>query len=262
MFRTRLITALVGAALMIFCLYQGGIWWSGLFLVLALVAFYEYADMLRQKNIPVLWLPGGVLLILLWASPLLAEEWIWAGLMAVSLMVVAAGIWFYPRLTVAELSLNLFGPVYLGLTLQYSLRILNLPDPFMIMLLALLLTWASDVGGYALGLLWGKRKLAPQLSPKKTWEGALGSVLFCLAVALLYLHFTALAPQKGAYLIILALFASLAAQMGDLFMSAIKRYFGVKDSGFIIPGHGGVLDRFDSFLLVLPLVYYGCYFLV
>ena len=176
--------------------------------------------------------------------------------------MAAFGVWSYPRITIAELSLNLFGPFYLGLTLQYSLRVLNLADPFLIMLLALLLTWASDVGGYAVGMLWGKRKLAPQLSPKKTWEGALGSVLFCLFIALTYAHFTALAPVKSAYLIILALLASLAAQLGDLFMSAIKRYFGVKDSGFIIPGHGGMLDRFDSFILVLPLVYYGFHFLM
>jgi len=262
MFRTRVITAIIGAAIMIFCLYQGGALWRGLFLVLALVALYEYSDMLRHKNIPVLWLPCYVLLLLLWASPLLAEDWLWAGLMAVSLIFVAWGVRLYPRITVADLSLNLFGPVYLGLTLQYSMRILALPDPFIIMLLALLLTWASDVGGYALGMLWGKHKLAPQLSPQKTWEGALGSVLFCLVVAIMYTYFTALAPQKSAYLIILALLASLAAQMGDLFMSAIKRYFGVKDSGFIIPGHGGVLDRFDSFLLVMPLVYYGFYFLM
>jgi phosphatidate cytidylyltransferase len=262
MFKTRVITALTGVTIILFCLYQGGMFWKGLFFVMAVVSLYEYLDMMKHKNIPVLWLPGYGLLLLLWAAPLLSEELIWAGLTAVGLAMAAFGVWSYPRITIAELSLNLFGPFYLGLTLQYSLRVLNLADPFLIMLLALLLTWASDVGGYAVGMLWGKRKLAPQLSPKKTWEGALGSVLFCLFIALTYAHFTALAPVKSAYLIILALLASLAAQLGDLFMSAIKRYFGVKDSGFIIPGHGGMLDRFDSFILVLPLVYYGFHFLM
>lgn len=257
MLRTRVISALVGVAIIIFCLYQGGALWKGLFLLMAVASLYEYGRMLRQKAVEVMWVPGYGLMLLLWASPLLDQEWMWAGLMAVMLVMVSMVVVYYPRLSVAEVAINLFGPAYLGLTLQYALRMLHLPDPFLIMLLALLLTWASDVGGYAVGMMWGKRRLAPQLSPKKTWEGAMGSLLFCVITALVFAYFTTLTPDKSAYLVILALLASLAAQLGDLFMSSIKRYFGVKDSGHIIPGHGGVLDRFDSFLLVLPLVYYG-----
>lgn len=262
MLKTRVITALAGVAIILYCLYQGGAWWKGLFMVMAVVALFEYGNMLKHKDITVMWWPGYALMLLLWASPLLQADWLWAGMTLLMLVVAALVVLSYPRLTVAEVSMNLFGPLYLGLTLQYALRMLFLPDPFTIMLLALLLTWASDVGGYAIGMLWGKRKLAPELSPKKTWEGAAGSFLFCVMIALGFAYFTALTPVKSAYLVILALLASLAAQLGDLFMSSIKRYFGVKDSGSIIPGHGGVLDRFDSFLLVLPLVYYGFYLLM
>lgn len=252
---------MAGVAIIVYCLYQGGALWKGLFLVMAVLSLYEYGSMLKHKQIEVMWVPDYLFMLMLWASPLLNLDWLWAGLMALMLVMAAVAVISYPRLTVAEVSMNLFGPLYIGLTLQYSLRMLYLPDPFLIMLLALLLTWASDVGGYAVGLKWGRTKLAPQLSPKKTWEGVAGSFLFSVMTALVFAYFTTLSPIKAAYLVILALFASLAAQLGDLFMSSIKRYFGVKDSGFIIPGHGGVLDRFDSFLLVLPLIYYGFHLL-
>ena len=100
-------------------------------------------------------------------------------------------------------------------------------------LLALCIVWATDSGAYLAGMNFGKRKLAPTVSPNKTFEGALGGIL-------------------GA---IFAIFFSIAGQFGDLLESSIKRHFGVKDSGKFIPGHGGVLDRFDSMLLVFPIMH-------
>jgi phosphatidate cytidylyltransferase len=98
--------------------------------------------------------------------------------------------------------------------------------------------------------------LAPELSPKKTREGAVGAVLLSMMVSALFFSIIEITSTNFAYVLILGLSASIMAQIGDLMISAMKRYFGVKDSGKIIPGHGGVLDRFDSFLMVLPLVYY------
>lgn len=260
MFRTRVITALIGVPLMLFILFQGGYLWRGLFFLMAVGSLYEYYGMMKQKGIAIMWIPGYSLLLLLWAFPLISSEsWFGAALMAILMMAAAYAVMLYPQIRLPEISMNLFGPLYLGITLQYALRMLAMAEPFKIILLALLLTWASDVGGYAVGMLWGKRKLAPHLSPKKTWEGALGSMLFCLLIALIFGRLFDLGSMSDAYLLVLGAAASGAAQLGDLFMSGIKRYCGVKDSGFIIPGHGGILDRFDSFLLVLPLVYYAFY---
>lgn len=260
MFRTRVLTAVIGIPLMLFILFQGGYLWMGLFFIMAVGSLYEYYGMMKQKGIAIMRLPGYSLLLLLWAFPLLgSESWFWAGLMAILMVVVAYAVLLYPHIRLPEIAMNLFGPLYLGITLQYALRILTMAEPFKIILLVLLLTWASDVGGYAVGMLWGKRKLAPHLSPKKTWEGALGSMLFCLLIAVGFARLVEIGTPGYAYFVLIGLAASVAAQLGDLFMSGIKRYFGVKDSGFIILGHGGILDRFDSFLLVLPLVYYGVY---
>ncbi len=258
MLKTRILTAAIGIPLILYILFQGGYPWMAFFLVIAVGALYEYYGMLKHKGIPIMWLPGYALLLLLWASPLFgSESWLWAGLLATLLLVVAYAVLLYPKMSLPELSMNIFGPLYLGVSLHFSLRILAMAEPFKVILLVFLLTWASDIGAYAVGKLWGQRKLAPHLSPHKTQEGALGSLLFCLFTAVAFAHFIEIGPLTYAYPVIIGLTASIAAQLGDLFMSSLKRFCEVKDSGAIIPGHGGILDRFDSLLLVMPVVYYG-----
>lgn len=123
------------------------------------------------------------------------------------------------------------------------------------MLMYLLLTvWSTDSGAYLVGRKIGKTKLAPQISPNKTWEGSIGGTVVAIIVGIIFsvtglIHFGILA------IILMTLFLSIAGQLGDLVESSLKRYYGVKDSGRILPGHGGILDRFDSLLLVLPMAY-------
>ena len=107
-------------------------------------------------------------------------------------------------------------------------------------LLGLCMVWATDSGAYLVGMKFGKRKLAPRVSPNKTIEGAMGGIL----------------AAYGIYkMMVFAIFFSIAGQLGDLIESAMKRHFGVKDSGKFIPGHGGVLDRFDCMLAVFPIMH-------
>lgn len=123
------------------------------------------------------------------------------------------------------------------------------------MLMYLLLTvWSTDSGAYLVGRKIGKTKLAPQISPNKTWEGSIGGTVVAIIVGIIFsvtglIHYGILAT------ILMTLFLSIAGQLGDLIESSLKRYYGVKDSGRILPGHGGILDRFDSLLLVLPMAY-------
>lgn len=123
------------------------------------------------------------------------------------------------------------------------------------MLIYLLLTvWSTDSGAYLVGRKIGKTKLAPQISPNKTWEGSIGGTVVAIIVGIIFsvtglIHYGILAT------ILMTLFLSIAGQLGDLVESSLKRYYGVKDSGRILPGHGGILDRFDSLLLVLPMAY-------
>jgi phosphatidate cytidylyltransferase len=129
----------------------------------------------------------------------------------------------------------------------------------LLLLLPLLLTWASDIGAFFIGRAFGRRKLMPSVSPGKTVAGAVGGVAATILVGWLYTRFvltpaTQLAFVRGG-LLVFSLLVSVAAQIGDLAESLLKREAGMKDSSHIIPGHGGVLDRFDSLLFVLPVSY-------
>jgi phosphatidate cytidylyltransferase len=128
----------------------------------------------------------------------------------------------------------------------------------LLLLLPVLVTWASDIGAYAAGRTMGKHKLIPSVSPGKTVEGAVGGLLASMLVAAVYTryvlhpaaHLTFRIPPAGVFAF--GALVSVAAQVGDLAESLLKREAGVKDSSHIIPGHGGILDRFDSLLFVLP----------
>lgn len=119
------------------------------------------------------------------------------------------------------------------------------------LLLALLVTWTADTVAYAVGSVWGRRTLVPRLSPGKTWEGTLAGFAAAAAVALL---FVAVAGVPLAAALVVAVLAGPAALGGDLAESALKRRAGVKDSGWFLPGHGGVFDRIDSLIAVAPVV--------
>jgi len=129
----------------------------------------------------------------------------------------------------------------------------------LLLLLPILLTWASDIGAYFVGRAFGRRKLIPSVSPGKTIAGAVGGLLASIVVAWIYVRFV-LQPVGQLTLspvgvIVFGLVVSVAAQVGDLFESLLKREAGVKDSSRLLPGHGGILDRFDSLIFVLPVAY-------
>jgi phosphatidate cytidylyltransferase len=152
------------------------------------------------------------------------------------------------------------GAVYIGLMLGQALALRLLPTGLWWMLLALLITWANDTFAYFIGITIGKHKIWPRLSPKKSWEGTLGGWLFAMIVGAVFVHTTpiALAPMVGA---LVGLGGGVLALFGDLSISMLKRQVGAKDSGVVMPGHGGMLDRLDSLLFVIPYIYQVSIFL-
>lgn len=151
----------------------------------------------------------------------------------------------------------IFTVVYVAIPFGYALGLPNyLPiDPLYLSLetfMLFVLIWCSDSFAYFVGRFLGKHKMAPTISPKKTWEGFIGGVVFTLLAGLIIQ--TQLPGLKGNWVLV-GLLVSIAAPLGDLIESQLKRTFGVKDSGNIIPGHGGILDRLDSFILCAPIVY-------
>lgn len=157
--------------------------------------------------------------------------------------------------SIASLSHNGFGIVYLfpSLLLLPAFPMVLGEEQDWLLVSVFILIWSSDTFAYLSGRFLGKNKLFERISPKKTWEGFIGGILFTLLSALILEYFIGLMPLWSWFG--LAVLVGISGTLGDLFESAVKRNFSVKDSGSFIPGHGGILDRIDSLLFVLPLAY-------
>jgi phosphatidate cytidylyltransferase len=146
------------------------------------------------------------------------------------------------------------GLLLVALPLTYTIRLHGIaPDGPILLLFVLVITWVGDSAAYFAGRAFGKRPLAPVLSPKKSWEGAIASILGALIAAVVFSRFLVV-PLP--HLLAMAAVGNIAGQAGDLLESAYKRSAGVKDSGSLLPGHGGVLDRIDALILAIPVVWY------
>jgi phosphatidate cytidylyltransferase len=259
MLKTRIISAVIGIPVLLFILYQGGLAWTALFVLLAVVALYEYLDMMKKHgHKPQYIIAYGLLLVMFFRGQ--ADQYFLPLLMTVILLMVLECVLMYPKFNLEDIAINFLGTFYIGFLFSFAQQMQKIDQPFWAMLLVLLITWGSDIGGYLFGRLWGRNKMAPLLSPNKTWAGAAGGLILSAAVAVLFGCYSPLGGLTSGQILIMALAGSVAAQLGDLFESGMKRFFEVKDSGNVIPGHGGVLDRFDSFILVMPVIYYFLYF--
>ncbi|MBN2809097.1 MAG: phosphatidate cytidylyltransferase [Deltaproteobacteria bacterium] len=157
-----------------------------------------------------------------------------------------------PRLAQALLFI-----IYLPFFFAHLLLVWDLPAGRCLVAMVFMVTWGGDAFSYYAGTYWGKHKLAPQISPNKTVEGLFAGLVGGAFFALL-LNWLGLLTMPWHKIVILGMAANLIGQMGDLFESYLKRSHGIKDSGNLIPGHGGFLDRVDSVLFAAPVVYYGC----
>ncbi|MBA7497866.1 hypothetical protein ES704_00599 [subsurface metagenome] len=153
----------------------------------------------------------------------------------------------------AETSVTIFGSIYLGYFLSFILKIKVLPNGNYYLISLLIITWANDIGAYLIGTKFGKNKIFPRISPKKTIEGSIGGTIFSIAGTFALKSWLNLTFNE---LISLGLIIAIIAQLGDLFESVLKRGSGVKDSGTLIPGQGGILDCLDSLIFTAPVFYY------
>jgi len=182
------------------------------------------------------------------------------------LLLFASTIWLRGPTgkPLSSVAITAFGVLYAGLfsyiyALRYHDYAVGAAAGTALVFLPVLLTWTTDVGAYAFGRTFGRKKLIPSISPGKTVEGAVGGLGLAIVICLLYVRFILMRyAQLGLTIqgaVLFAIVISVAAQTGDLAESLLKREAGVKDSSRIIPGHGGILDRFDSLLFVMPVAF-------
>lgn len=261
MFMQRLITTLVLVPLVLLILFYAPSWFLGGIVLLILLASGRECWQLIPLH--TLSLQIGYLIFLLfglWACGLLFPYWLILGLVVWAFNCIAIltfpksqDYWGYPALVASAFFL------LLPLFIQCLIHLYYLPNGKTLLVYLLFLIWASDIGAYVTGKRLGKHKLIPQVSPGKSWEGALGGYFLAMLVASVgFVHFK---PNSMLLWFVLALLTVTISIFGDLFISILKRRCHLKDTGTLIPGHGGVLDRLDSMIAALPLFYFGLTFI-
>ena len=252
----RLITATFGIPVVLGVIYVGGLVFMAVVGVALVTGYAEFARALKLRGAGLIAV-GVATVAGLVVSARFADD----GQAAVLAIGAAASL--VTLIVAGEVptrldgwGLALAGVLYVGLLGQYLVLLRELPNGRDWLLLAIFTTFATDTGAYATGRLVGRHKLAPRLSPSKTVEGALGGLLAGAAGAVALGELLDLGEPAAATLA-LGGAAAVAGQLGDLAESLIKRSAGVKDMSSVLPGHGGVLDRLDSLLFVVPLVYFA-----
>jgi len=187
-------------------------------------------------------------------------------LVATILIALAIYVFGFPKYQASDIAKAIFSIIYAPLLLSFGYRIEAFSKhPYVTVGLIFIVSSICDMMAYFVGSAIGKHKLAPELSPKKTIEGALGGiisvVICCIVYGLLLKRYSVLSHNYVLSLTLIGLFGSIISQIGDLAASAIKRNYGIKDYGKLIPGHGGVMDRVDSWIVVMPIIYFGLVYL-
>ena len=260
MLKYRILSVVIGVPILVLIFKLGGFLFLLLNLIVVTFGINEYFKLVENKGIKVnkfLGIAFGLILIFLTYQ--FGNAQVLYGTLILGLIIILLKQILVKRNESAIFStaLTYFGVCYIAGLFSHLILLYNLEigsyNGKLIVWIPILATWLTDTGAYFIGLTLGKKALAPEISPKKTIEGGIGGLLSSvLATVLLALYFN-FALYHG---VILGILIGIIAQLGDLSASVFKRDSDIKDSGDIIPGHGGVLDRIDSLLFVLPLVYY------
>lgn len=257
--KQRIITAVIALAAFLPVIIFGGVPFIIVAYLLATVGLFE---LLRMRKLKLLSVPGILSLLVLWVvllpgsleNSFLPDKFYKTEIVFIAILIfLAYTVATKNKFTFDDVSFSLLSIVYVGMGFLYFMEIREIS--LQLLFYSLFVIWATDSGAYFVGRAFGKRKLWPEISPKKTVEGSLGGILSALVVALLFYFFADLGLSL-AKLLVVTVVLSVFGQVGDLAESAFKRHYGVKDSGRILPGHGGILDRFDSLLFVWPLLYF------
>lgn len=260
MFKTRLLSGIVLVALALILIITGGELLLVSAFVISCIGMYElYRVFAAEKSVLA---AAGYLAAAVYYCNL---EWnfipdILMLFMAFIILLMFVYVFAYPKYHSRQVMAVFFGLFYVAVMLSYVYRIRELSRGLYLAFLVFLCSWGCDTCAYCVGMLIGRHKMSPKLSPKKSVEGAVGGVVGAALLTALYsFAFRAQMEIDAAEIGILAVIAAVAAlisMVGDLTASAIKRNYDIKDYGHLIPGHGGILDRFDSVIITAPIIFY------
>ncbi len=271
-FSIRAVSAiLLGTAQLVAVIWGGTLWWGVVIAAIAVMATTEFYAITRSEHrkpnevfglIAVATMP----VLTAWyltSAPRAADRLAVAqhGLLGLTgtlaALVVAALVWHlvFRQVTASDTAITVFGVVYVGFTLTHLVLMRELDSGTELVVATIVSVWLNDILAYAVGSPFGRHKLAPHISPQKSWEGLIAGTVGTVAVWIA-VGFTTQTGLPLAWLAATGLAISAAAVLGDLAESRLKRETGVKDSGRLLPGHGGFLDRFDSMIMVSVVSFY------
>ena len=256
MFKTRLISGIVLVIIALATIISGS--WILFFTLLAvsLIGMRELYKVMKvsDEHVTVLELVGYLGAVLYYIA--MKADFGNYGTMAIiisMILILFVYVFGYPKYHAEQVMAAFFGVVYVAVMLSFIYLTRSLPDGKFLVWLIFLCSWGCDTCAYCVGMLIGKHKMAPVLSPKKSIEGAVGGVA---GAALLGVIYAAATQGKMAEYALICAVGALISMVGDLAASAIKRNQNIKDYGKLITGHGGILDRFDSVIITAPVIYY------
>ncbi|RMF95776.1 MAG: CDP-archaeol synthase [Candidatus Schekmanbacteria bacterium] len=254
----RYSSALILIAVVILILEKGGI--TGLYialLVVSILSLLELREILAKSNLPLPRIPLIVFGLGAFYYLSIVKErnlLFFLFLLAVSIVVLIfrMSVLSQKNTFLAKLFVFMFSILFISLPFACLIAIRKSEGGLAYLYLVFMGTWASDSGAYIVGKQWGKRKMSPQISPNKTYEGLAGGIFLTIVVFIIWHFFSGISL---GWAVLLGIIISLSATAGDLMESFLKRQAEVKDSGSLIPGHGGILDRIDALLFTLPIWY-------
>ena len=259
MFMTRLASSLVLVVLSLFTILKGGLVLAAVLLFLALVGYRELmkaCSLGEDGRVNGLEAVGYGGIIAYYLLMVFSDDRIWLFLV---LLFMILYVFSYPRYRAEQVMCAFFNALYAPVMLSCIYLVRSLPYGIYSVWMIFISSWICDTCAYAVGILIGRHKMVPRLSPKKSIEGAVGGVAGSAIVGALYGYFvveSVIPHQKITWIFVLiSAFGAVISQVGDLAASAIKRNHEIKDYGKLIPGHGGVMDRFDSVIFTAPMIY-------
>lgn len=261
MFKTRLLSGIVLVILALFFIISGGYILLGSTLVISLIGLFEFYRVFKIHNHSLGYV-GYIATVLYYLSiSVLPRGLSFPILIAFLIVLLGFYVFRYPKYEIREFMASYFGIFYVSVMLSYiyQTRMIEGRGKYLVWLI-FLCSWGCDTCAYCVGVLFGKHKMAPILSPKKSIEGAVGGVVGSALLTALYCYI--FRDPMGIYIpeiVVLSIGACIGAlisMIGDLAASAIKRNNDIKDYGNLIPGHGGILDRFDSVIITAPIIFY------
>ena len=266
MFKQRLLSGIVLVILALIFIIHGGNLLLAVLGIISLIGLHELYRVFKiEKSLPGLFgYLATVVFYLNLAFGFIPDNMMFV--MALLILCMCSFVFCYPKYHANQIIAAFFGVFYVSIMLSCIYQTRSLPGGRYLVWLIFLCSWGCDTCAYCVGMLFGKHKMTPKLSPKKSVEGAVGGVIGAAVLTIIYgFIFKGSMDADNQYILMMAVISAagaLLSMVGDLAASAVKRNFDIKDYGKLIPGHGGILDRFDSVIFTAPVIFYLSAYLI